>query len=189
MDHIDQIIISQLQTNGRTTYQKLAKQIGYTSMGAKKRVKKLIDKNFVKISALINAQQLKLHAAIVLIEIENAEAMHKLIERFRECPRVVHIFTTLGGYNIIALVVAENRETLESISIEKCSLRSSEGIRRSEFYPIGDIHYSPFLPIRENLTHKETTQPPCKVNCLPCHRYKEEKCVGCPATTYYKGNL
>ncbi len=189
MDHIDQKIITQLQRDGRTTYQKLAKQIGFTNMGAKKRVEKLLDKNIVKISALINAKQLNLQAAIVLIEIENAKALQKLVDRFKECPRVIHIFTTLGGYNIIALVVAENQETLESISVEKCSLRSSEGIRRSEFYPIGNIHYSPFLPIRENLTHKEKKQPPCKVNCLPCHRYKEGNCVGCPATTYYKGNL
>ena len=72
MDHIDQKIISQLQTDGRVTYQKLAKQIGFTSMGAKKRVQKLIDKNILKISALLNAQQLNLHAAIVLIEIENS---------------------------------------------------------------------------------------------------------------------
>jgi len=189
VDHIDQKIIAQLQSNGRTTYKQLAKIIGFSSMGAKKRVKRLKDKNIIKISALINAKELNLYAAIVLIEIESAEAMQKLVDRFRECPRVVHIFTTFGGYNIIALVVAEDQETLESISLEKCSLRSSEGIRRSEFCPIGNIHYSPFLPIRRNLAHRQEKVPPCKVNCLPCNRYKEGKCVGCPATTLYRGNL
>ena len=54
----------------------------------------------------------------------------------------------------MALVVAETRETLESISMEKCSLRCSKGIRRSEFYPISDIYFSPFLQIRENLAAK-----------------------------------
>ncbi len=189
MDDVDRKIISHLQTDGRATYEKLAKTIGYSNMGTKKRVEKLLAKNILKVSALINTNELDLHAAVVLIEIEGAAAMQKLLERFKECPRVVHIFTTMGGYNIIALVVAENRDTLESISVEKCSLRSSEGIRRSEFYPIGNIHYSPFLPIREHLARKEKKSTPCKVDCRPCNRYKTEKCVGCPATTYYRGSL
>jgi len=158
-------------------------------MGVKKRVRNLLEQDVINVSSLLNIEPLKLCAAIIFLEIESAEAMHKLLERFRNCPRVVRIFTTLGGYNLIALVVAENQKTLESISIEKCSLRSSEGIRRSEFYPISNIHYSPFLPIREHLTHKEKTISPCDIDCRPCQRFKAKKCVGCPATTYYQGTL
>lgn len=189
MDDVDSKIISQLQLDGRTTFDKLAKMVNFSSMGAKKRVGKLLRNEIIKISALINAEQLDLHAAIVLIEMEGAEAMQRLLDRFRECPRVVHIFTTLGGYNIIALVVAEDQKTLESISVEKCSLRSGKGIRRSEFYPIGNIYYSPFLPIRKHLTNKKRDSTPCGVDCRPCNRYKVEGCVGCPATSYYRGNL
>ena len=189
MDDADRKIISQLQLDGRATFRELAKIIGFSNMGAKKRVDKLIREDVMKVSALVNTERLGLHAALVLIEIEGAEAMQGLIDRFRECPRVVHIFTTLGGYNIIALVVAEDRDTLESISVEKCSLRSGEGIRRSEFYPIGNIHYSPFLPIREYLTGRGRETTPCSVDCRPCNRYKAKDCVGCPATSYYRGNL
>ncbi len=189
LDDIDHKIISQLQLDGRTTYEELAKIIGFSNMGAKKRVENLLKKNILKISAEVNVNELDLHAAVVLVEIEGAEAMQKLLERFKECPRVVHIFTTLGGYNIIALVVAENQDTLESISVEKCSLRSSEGIRRSEFYPIGNIHYSPFLPVRKYLARRGKEITPCKVDCRPCDRYKSKKCVGCPATSYYRGTL
>jgi len=189
LDDVDRKIISQLQLDGRTTLKELSKIVGYTSMGIKKRVKNLLEKDVIKVSALLNIEPLNLCAAIMFLEIESAEAMNRLLERFKDCPRVVQIFTTLGGYNLIALVVAEDQETLESISIEKCSLRSSEGIRRSEFYPIGNINYSPFLPIREHLTHKEKTTTPCNVDCRPCSRYKAEKCVGCPAMSYYKGTL
>jgi DNA-binding Lrp family transcriptional regulator len=189
LDDVNRKIISQLQVDGRTTFEELGKAIGYTSMGVKKRVKKLLENDVIKVSALLNIEPLNLCAAIVLLEMEGAEAVQKLLERFRNCPRVVYIFTTLGGYNLIALVVAEDQSTLESISIEKCSLRSSEGIRRSEFYPVGKVHYSPYLPLREHLTHKEVTVTPCNVDCRPCLRYQLEKCVGCPVTTYYKGPL
>jgi Lrp/AsnC family leucine-responsive transcriptional regulator len=158
-------------------------------MGTKKRLEKLLKSGTIKISALINPSTLKLHAAIVMLEMESAEAMQDLLNRFEECPRVIQIFKTIGGYNLIALVVAETRETLESISMEKCSLRCSKGIRRSEFYSISDIYFSPFLQIREGLAHKEKKVTPCNVECDPCNRYETQKCVGCPVTTYYKGSL
>jgi len=66
---------------------------------------------------------------------KDAEAMQNIMKRFsRICPGVV-ISSTIGGYKPHRLVIAEN-DTLDSISVEKCSIRSSPGIRRSEFYPI-----------------------------------------------------
>ena len=189
MDDIDKKIIEQLQSDGRTTLQDLAKVVGFTSMGTKKRLEKLIKKDTIKVTALINPNALKLHPAIVMLEMESAEAMQDLLNRFKECPRVIQIFKTVGGYNLIALVVAETQETLESISMEKCSLRCSKGIRRSEFYPISGTYFSPFLQIRENLAHKEKKVTPCNVECDPCNRYETQKCVGCPTTSHYKGSL
>ena len=101
-DDIDKKIVSRLQLDGRTTFNELAKMVDFSSMGAKKRVEKLLRNNTIRISALVNAEQLNLQAAVVLIEMEDGEAMQRLLDRFAECPRVVHIFTTLGGYNIIA---------------------------------------------------------------------------------------
>jgi Lrp/AsnC family leucine-responsive transcriptional regulator len=189
LDEVDKKIITQLQADGRATLQDLAKSVGFTSMGTKKRLERLLKKGIIKVSALINPSALKLHPAIVMLEMESAEAMQQLLDRFEECPRVVQMFKTVGGYNLIALVVAETQETLESISMEKCSLRCSRGIRRSEFYPVSETYFSPFLQIRENLAHKEKKVTPCNVDCNPCNRYETKKCVGCPTTTNYKGSL
>jgi len=104
-----------------------------------------ISQVIIQVSALMNPISFKLYQQIVLMGMESAGAMKNLLEQFKNCPRVVQIFKTRGGYNLIALVIAEDRDTLESISIEKCSLRSSAGIRGSEFYPIGDIYFTPFL--------------------------------------------
>ena len=189
MDEKDKQIITMLQADGRATLQDIAKNIGLTSMGTKKRLEKLLKNETIKISALINPNALKLYPAIVMLEMESAEAMQNLLDRFEECPRVVQIFKTLGGYNLIALVVAETKETLESISMEKCSLRCSKGIRRSEFYPVSETYFSPFLQIRENLAQNKNKTAPCKVECGPCNRYETKKCVGCPTSGNYKGTL
>jgi DNA-binding Lrp family transcriptional regulator len=189
VDEVDKKIIAQLQADGRTSLEDLSKLTGFTSMGTKKRLEKLLENGTIKISALINPRALGLHPAIVMMEMESAEAMENVLDRFKECPRVIQIFKTIGGYNLMALIVAETRETLESISMEKCSLRCSKGIRRSEFYPVSDTYFSPFLQIRENLAHTERKVTPCKVDCDPCKRYETQKCVGCPTTSNYKGSL
>ena len=189
MDEVDRRVVSLLQIDGRTTYEELGKQVGLTGVGVKKRVRKMLDRELIRISALLNTEKLNLQAAMVLLEMENAEAMRQIIERFKNCPRVVQIFSTLGGYNLIALVVAEDRGTLESISMEKCSLRSGRGIRRSEFYPVGKVHYLPFLQVREHLTHQGRMETPCNVDCRPCESFHAERCVACPATRHYRGSL
>ena len=189
MDEVDKKIVAQLQADGRTSLEDLSKLTGFTSMGIKKRLEKLIEKGVIKISALINPNVLGLHLAIVMMEMESAEAMQNVLDRFEECPRIVQIFKTIGGYNLMALVVAETRETLESISMEKCSLRCSKGIRRSEFYPVSATYFSPFLQIRENLANKEKKVSPCNIECNPCTRYETKKCVGCPTTENYIGTL
>ena len=188
LDEIDKKIITQLQADGRTTVRDLAKITGFSSMGTKKRLERLIKNGAIKVSALINPNVIKLHPAIVMLEMESAEAMQVVLDRFQECPRVIQIFKTVGGYNLIALVVAETKETLESISMEKCSLRCSKGVRRSEFYPISETYFSPFLQIRQNLALEKKITP-CKVECGPCNRFETQKCVGCPTKTNYKGAL
>jgi Lrp/AsnC family transcriptional regulator for asnA, asnC and gidA len=188
MDATDKKIVTILQKDGRATLNDIAKNVGLSSMGTKKRLDKLQKDQTIKIAALLNPNALKLYPALVMLEMESAEAMHDLLKRFEKCPRVVQIFKTMGGFNLVALVVAENPETLESISTEKCSLRCSKGIRRSEFYPVSETFFSPFLQIREGLSNKQK-KAPCNVDCAPCDRFDAKKCVGCPTTVNYRGTL
>ncbi|MGQ9544065.1 MAG: Lrp/AsnC family transcriptional regulator [Candidatus Bathyarchaeia archaeon] len=189
MDNIDKKIIVKLQEDGRTSYRKLGEMVNFTVMGVKGRVKRMLSQNLIRISADINVETLNLYAALVLLELESQEILDKILERFKECPRIVNIFIMLAGYNLAILMIAEDRDTLESESLEKCSLRSHKGVRRSEFYPIGSIQCTPFLHIREKLATKDKTTTPCNINCESCRRYQTKKCVGCPATIYYRGPL
>jgi len=189
MDKIDWKLIKQLRSDGRKTYKELGEAIGFTSLGAKKRIDKLLKKNIIHISALVNTDALDLRLALILLEIESAETMRKIIDRYSKCPRVINFFTTMGGYNLIALVMAEDQATLESESMEKCALRSGEGIRRSEFYLIGRVHHYPFLPLKADALKEKGDITPCGVQCKDCPSFQDEKCVGCPTLSYYRGPL
>jgi len=189
MDKIDWKLIKQLRLDGRKTYKELGEAIGFTSLGAKKRIVKLLKKNIIHISALVNTDAIDLRLALILLEIESAETMRKIIDRYSKCPRVINFFTTMGGYNLIALVMAEDQATLESESMEKCALRSGEGIRRSEFYLIGRVHHYPFLPLKADALKEKGDITPCGVQCKDCPSFQDEKCVGCPTLSYYRGPL
>ncbi len=54
MDEVDNKIISNLQKNGRMTAAEIAEKVGFSSMGVHKRIKKLIAKGAMKISADLN---------------------------------------------------------------------------------------------------------------------------------------
>jgi len=189
LDEIDKKIISILIRDGRKTYKEIGDEIGYTIMGAKRRIQKMLSSGLIEISASLNVKKMNLHMALILLEMENRDSIVKCLERFRECPRIISMFTLLSGYNLAALIIAENMDTLESESMERCSLRCAEGVRRSEFYPIGSIYYHPYLKLRLNLFTRIRVKAPCGVDCSKCTRYMDEKCLGCPATKYYRGPL
>jgi DNA-binding Lrp family transcriptional regulator len=188
LDDVDWKIIRELQVDGRKTFRDLGKNIGFTGLGAKKRVEKLQKQRVIHPSALVNVETLDLRLAIILLEIESAEAMRKIINRYRDCPRVLNFFTTLGRYNLVALVMAEDQGTLQSEAMEMCSIRSGEGIRRSDFYPINEVN-SPFIPLRRGITGERGEIAPCGIDCRGCVSFKAQKCVGCPSASYYKGTL
>ncbi|WNZ29124.1 MAG: Lrp/AsnC family transcriptional regulator [Candidatus Bathyarchaeota archaeon] len=189
MDAIDWKLIMHLQSDGRKTFKDLGEAIGFTSLGAKKRVDKLLGNGIIDISAMVNTDKLDLRLALILLEIENAEAMRKIIDRYSKCPRIINFFTTMGGFNLIALVMAEDQATLESECVEKCALRSGEGIRRSEIYLIGGIHHYPYMPLKADALRESADIAPCGVKCDGCQSFEDKKCVGCPALSYYRGPL
>jgi len=187
MDEKDRKIISILQKNGKATLSEIAKEVGLSIMGVKKRLKKLMD-NGVKIKALLDVEKLGIIIAIIAMEVESSEALERIIEKFKDCPRIIKFFVTTGGYNLFALIFAEDYHSLESVSLERCSLRSQPGIRRFEIYPVQRIYYDGLLDVKVT-SDKSREIAPCGVYCGDCKRYLEDRCSGCPATRFYRGKL
>ncbi len=155
-------------------------------MSVRRRLKNLC-KSLVKVSAGLNAEELGFYLAIVNAEVETPGRLRELIDIFSKCPRIVFLTATTGAYNIMTIMIAENADTLNAI-LEACSIRAQKGIRRSEAI-VGEAPIVPrYLPIRI-IPNKELEIAPCRINCEKCFRYENEKCLGCPATKYYRGPL
>ncbi|MBC7114799.1 MAG: hypothetical protein PWR13_1390 [Archaeoglobi archaeon] len=188
MDGRDRMIIEELLEDGRRPLMKIAERMGISVMAVKKRLERLLKDGIIRISPEVNARKMNLLLAIVAIEIEDSESLEKFLEKFRECPRIIKFFVTTSGFNLFALIYAEDLSSLESISLEKCSLRSQKGIRRFEIYPVQEIHYDPYLRLKV-VAEKRDENAPCGVYCGDCRRYMDERCLGCPATSFYRGKL
>ncbi len=186
VDEIDKKIISILQEDGRTSLSEIGKKVGFSHVSVRKRLKNLCE-NLVNVSAGLNAEKLGLRVVVVNAEVGTPERLRELINKFSKCPRIVFLTTTTGAYNLMTVMVAEDADTLNAI-VEVCSVRAQKGIRRSEV-TIGEAPVVPkYLPIKI-ISNKEEEDAPCGINCGKCLRYKNQKCLGCPATKYYRGPL
>ncbi len=188
-DDIDRKILNRLRFNGRATLHELAKETQRSSTAIRKRLLKLTRSGVLRISSLLNIQHLKFHLLFIRLEVEDAAAKDAIFDRFRQCPRLISLYSTLGTDNIIALMFAEDRNTLESEQLENCAIRSSKGIRRSDVELVTEIAYDPFLPLRIELASRNKKKAPCRANCANCKRYLDNKCLACPATIYYRGAI
>ncbi|MEM2914026.1 MAG: AsnC family transcriptional regulator [Candidatus Bathyarchaeia archaeon] len=183
---MDKKIIHILQEDGRASLSSIGKELGLSHVAVMKRLKNLCER-LVKVSPGINAEYLGFRVAVVNAEVETPERLRELVNLFSKCPRVVFLTTTMGAYNLMTIMVAEDADTLNAI-VEVCSIRAQKGVRRSEA-TIGEAPKIPkYLPIKI-VAAKEDEKAPCGINCGKCMRYQEEKCLGCPATKYYRGPL
>ena len=186
IDELDKKIIAMLQKDGRISLTDIGRKLGLSHVSIRKRIEKLYEKG-VKVTAGLDARKFGFRIAIVNVEAEGHERLLELLKKFSDCPRMVFMTTTTGAYNLMTVMIAEDADTLNSI-IEFCSARNQKGIRRSEAI-VGEAPILPkYLPIRI-MAEKKLEDAPCGVNCGRCARYKEGKCLACPATKYYRGPL
>ena len=172
IDEIDVQIIKELQEDGRITLVDLARKVGLTHPTVRERILKLLRDNYMKIQANINYKQLGLLMALVCIELENASDAITLMSCLEKCARIPIVAVTAGTYNMFAIVIAEDPDTLHSV-IEMC-IRSRRGVKRMNISYVRLLKPE-FLPIRIIDSGKHE----CKTECEDCEFLKKEICRGC----------
>ncbi len=188
MDDIDKKLISILQKNGRTSLSKIGESLGMSHVAVSKRLDKLVQSELVHITAGVNAEYLDAKVLFMGLETEDMEVAERIQKKYIDCPRLLMFAPVTGRYNLFAVMVAEDTWSLESI-IGTCSMRTEPGVRRSESW-FGNAPVAPkYLQIDLAPGISGKTISPCGRNCATCKRYLADKCVGCPPTGVYKGQL
>jgi len=188
MDDTDKRLISILQENGRTSLSDMGQVLGMSHVAVSKRLDKLVKGNIVKITAGINSEEVDAKVLFIGIETENMSIAEKIQKKYADCPRLLMFAPVTGRYNLFAIMMVEDMWSLESI-VGTCSMRTEQGVRKSESW-FGNAPAVPkYIPLNLAPQFTGNSIGPCNMDCAKCKRYNEDKCVGCPNTTCYRGTL
>ncbi len=185
LDDIDRKIIAILRENGRSKLVELSKFIGFTSMGVKKRVAKLVERNIVNITAMLNKSALNLQLAFISVNVDDPNSFTRFITHFEDCPKVIAAFTRRNETSkIFMLVFGETNGALNGLLD---AVKKQNGVVDAELQSLDDVHYMPHLPIRVEKMLRDS--PPCGARCISCIYYQKNNCSGCPTSPEYRGTI
>ncbi|MFW9966728.1 MAG: Lrp/AsnC family transcriptional regulator [Candidatus Thorarchaeota archaeon] len=188
MDNVDKQLVTLLQHDGRKSLSEIGKKLDMSHVAVSKRLDKLIDGNKIHVTAGVNAEELDVKLLFMGLEVDNIEVAERIREKYQHCPRLLMLAPVTGSYNLIAIMAAQDTWSLQSI-VGTCSMRTEEGVRRSESW-FGNAPIVPtFLQLQLAPEATKGSKAPCKADCATCKRYIDEKCVGCPPTSVYRGKL
>ncbi len=179
-----QRILSILVDDGRKSLTDIARELGISHVAVRRHIDKLVESGILRVQGNINPDLLGLKLVLVFMEIVDDRSMRNIINRFKECPRMVLLAKMMGGYNLVAVLYAEDDDVLECFS-SICSIRTMPGIRRTEVYILSKLVKPEHLPIRYP-QHGRREHTPCGRDCRDCIAYNENRCPGCPSTKYYR---
>lgn len=188
MDNVDKQLVTLLQQDGRKSLSEIGKKLDMSHVAVSKRLDKLVDGNKIHVTAGVNAEELDVKLLFMGLEVDNIEVAERIREKYQHCPRLLMLAPVTGSYNLIAIMATQDTWSLQSI-VGTCSMRTEQGVRRSESW-FGNAPIVPtFLQLKLAPEASDSSKAPCKVDCASCKRYIDEKCVGCPPTSVYRGKL
>ena len=131
-DNIDKKIVAELQKNGRTPYKIIAKKLNLSDGTIRLRTVRMIENNFLKISASVNPFFYENSiTAIIGMKLERRD-YKKMMEKISRINGVKSVVNLTGRYDILVEVFFNSREELKSFLVE--DMNKVDGILSSETF-------------------------------------------------------
>jgi Lrp/AsnC family transcriptional regulator for asnA, asnC and gidA len=132
IDELDYKIIQELQEDGRQSYVELGNKLGIVEGTVRKRVKALIDKNTIKIVAVLNVGELGYRFICTMgLQVRMAD-LRKVANTLAQNPNVCYLAFVTGRYDLMARIVARSTEEISQFIEQEIS--AIPGILRSETF-------------------------------------------------------
>ncbi len=117
-DAIDKKIVSELKINGRVSYKNIAKKLDLSDGTIRLRITRMIENNFLKISASINPFFYE-NSITAMIGMKLERRDHTIImKKISELKGVTSVINLTGRYDILIEVFFNSREELRSFLVE-----------------------------------------------------------------------
>jgi DNA-binding Lrp family transcriptional regulator len=182
MDDVDRRILHLLSANPNVSQTELAEQLALSQPAVSNRISRLRGRGVLH--SLVGAEVRSAHLFLAKIDLVTVDTEH-VLNLLSECPLYLNGFLTSGKYNLTVLLMGENMRSL--MSCVDSHLRPDAVIKEMEFNlvitPVRDF----IVPLKPVLHKKKITV--CGKDCSGCTFYVNDRCLGCPTSVHYKGEL
>jgi Lrp/AsnC family transcriptional regulator for asnA, asnC and gidA len=130
LDKTDIAIIGHLQGDGRRAFTAIAKDLGISEASVRQRVARLLRTNVIQIVAVSSPLDLGLMWAQIHLRVKG-DRIEEVAQAVAELPQVDYVSICAGDFDVIAGVVAHDREELLDILVNH--VRTIPGIEQADF--------------------------------------------------------
>ena len=132
MDELDRKIIALLQVDGRASNAKIAREVGVSEGTVRRRLRRLIQQDVVKIIAVPNLEKLG-YATTALIGLQTAPGRSdNVADAIAALDEAHYVAITTGAYDIFIWAGLESAESLGTFLRTK--IGTIEGVQRTETF-------------------------------------------------------
>lgn len=182
IDDVDKKILYLLSGDSQISQAELSERLKISQPAVSARIRKLEEKGALAHLIGTDVKKAQLFLAKVDVSTNNVEQVLKFLET---CPLYLNSFLTSGKHNITILLMGENIRSI--MSCVDSHFRQNAQMRNMEF----DLIVTPvrpfIVPMKPNMDKKKVT--PCGIDCITCTLYASDRCLGCPISVHYRGNL
>jgi Lrp/AsnC family leucine-responsive transcriptional regulator len=182
LDETDRKIISLLAENPDLSQSAIARQLEMSQPAIYARMKRLRNSGAIAHVVGINLKNVKFYIAKVEM---TAKDPWKVLDFFKNCPMYLNGLITSGRHNLCLFFVSEKLQAIESCINHH--IRKNPNVVDVEFNVVITPAKDLVVPVK--LWNEKGDKSPCGKRCTEQPCYTSEKCLGCPATIFYKGTL
>lgn len=150
LDVLDLKIIARLADNARISNREIARELGLTEGTIRTRLKRLTDRNAIRVTAVTNIGHLRNPIlAHLWIDVESSEEMSAVVEALAALPEINFVSALLGRADILAMMLV--RDAGELANYLHQTVDRIPGIHRIQYslaqkYFKHDFRYTIILP-------------------------------------------
>jgi Lrp/AsnC family leucine-responsive transcriptional regulator len=180
LDETDRKIISLLAENPDLSQSAIARQLEMSQPAIYARMKRLRNSGIIAHVIGINLKNTKFYIAKVEM---TAKDPWKVLDFFKNCPIYLNGLITSGRHNLCLFFISEKLQAIESCINHH--IRRNPNVVDVEFNVVITPAKDLVVPVK--LWNEKGDKSPCGKRCTEQPCYTSEKCLGCPATIFYKG--
>lgn len=137
MDKLDLKIISLLQDDGTATNAGIARQVGVSEETVRRRLKRLISEEYIKVVALPDPKKLGYESEVLIGVQVDADKIDSVADALAEMDEINWVSVTTGSFDIFAWATLKSSEELSLFLRTKVGI--THGVRRMETFINLDI--------------------------------------------------